>query len=217
MLSIVAPDRPSNRENPSHVAIRDPDDRRILDVALSRLTLISDFTTWPRSHEFELREASDARKVTFVVRDEHASRLAAGQSQKNIVGERFRDTRGLQALGMSHLRKQIAGSVPRGGCWGNRPIRPREDPDEVLFQRLSILRTSNPSSQLLGNDDAEVFERREHTVEVLKCFVRAAVAKCLYEEVRVEDVLPRLARHRSASGDAMSSPSIARVPSISSR
>jgi hypothetical protein len=106
--------------------------------------------------------------------------------------------------------------VPGLGRWRYRAIRAREDSENVLFQRLSILWTLNTRSQLLGNDDAEVFERRENTVEVLERFVRAAVAKCLYQELSVEDVLPRCARHRS-SGDAIAIPSIARVPSISSR
>jgi hypothetical protein len=75
--------------------------------------------------------------------------------------------------------------VPRAGRRRNHPIHPRKDPKNVLFQGLSIRWTSNPSSQLLGNDIAEVFERREHAVEGLKRFIRAAVAKRLYEELRV--------------------------------
>ena len=75
--------------------------------------------------------------------------------------------------------------MPGAGRWRNRPIRPREDPENVLFQRLSILWTLDTGSQLLGNDDAEVFEGREHAVELLKRFVRTAVAKRPYEELGV--------------------------------
>jgi hypothetical protein len=75
--------------------------------------------------------------------------------------------------------------VPRIGRWRNRSIRPREDAENVLFQRLSILWALDTGSQLLGNDDAQVFEGREHAVELLKRFVRAAFAKRLYEELRV--------------------------------
>jgi len=75
--------------------------------------------------------------------------------------------------------------VPGVGRWGNRAICSLEDPQNVVFQRLSILRTLNPSSQLLRNDDAEVLEGREQAVELLKRFVRTAVAKRLYEELRI--------------------------------
>jgi hypothetical protein len=75
--------------------------------------------------------------------------------------------------------------VPRVGRWGYDPIRSREDPQNVLFKRVSILRTLDPSSQFLGNDDAEVLERREHAMELLKRVVRTAFAKRLNEELRV--------------------------------
>ena len=75
--------------------------------------------------------------------------------------------------------------MPGVGRWRHGPIRSREDPENVLFQRLSILQTLHASSQLLGNDDAEVLEGREQAVELLKRFVRTAVAKRLYEELRI--------------------------------
>lgn len=75
--------------------------------------------------------------------------------------------------------------MPRVGRWRNRPLHPREDPKNVLFQRFSILWTPDSGSQLLGNDDAQVFEWREDAMELLESFVRATVAKRVYEELRV--------------------------------
>ena len=144
-----------------------------------------DLSSRPRFSEFELHELTYALEITPIVGDENTSCLAGGQRKENIVGEGFRDTGDLQAFFPCQLRQEIAGSVPRVGRWSNGPIRSREDPKNVLFERLSILRTLNPSSKFLGNDDAEVLEGREHAVELLKGIVRTAVTKRLNEQLRV--------------------------------
>jgi len=87
----------------------------------------------------------------------------------------------------------------------------------LRLQRPSILRTPDSSAQLLGDDDAEILVGREQAMELLKRVVRTAVSKGVDEELRIEDVLSRLRRHGSASGEAISMPRIARVPSIGSR
>jgi hypothetical protein len=75
------------------------------------------FARWPGFHEIELCEPANPRKVAVVICDKHASRLPAGQGQKNIVGECLRDAGDLQALVAGHLRQEIAGSMPRVGGW----------------------------------------------------------------------------------------------------
>lgn len=52
-------------------------------------------------------------------------------------------------------------------------------------------------------------------MELLKRLVRARLTESLDEEVRVEDVLVVGRRHYSASGEAIWTPSMARVPSTS--
>jgi len=54
-------------------------------------------------------------------------------------------------------------------------------------------------------------------MELLKRLVRARIAESLNEELSVEDVLAFAPVHDSASGSLSPTPSIARVPSTSSR
>lgn len=75
--------------------------------------------------------------------------------------------------------------MPGIGRWRNRPIRPREDPENVLFQFFPILWTLDSGSQLLGNDDAQVFEWRKDAMERLEGFICPTVAKRAYEELRI--------------------------------
>ncbi len=75
--------------------------------------------------------------------------------------------------------------MPGVGRWRSHPIRPRKNPENIFFQRLAILWTLDTGSQLLGDDDAEVFEWREHAMQLLQSVVRTRVAKRPYEELRV--------------------------------
>ena len=61
----------------------------------------------------------------------------------------------------------------------------------MLLQGSSVLRTLNAGAQLLRNNDAEIFEWGERTMEALQRVVGARVAKGLDEELGIEDVFPR--------------------------
>ncbi len=78
----------------------------------------------------------------------------------------------------------------------------------MLFQPLSVLRTPDARTQLLRDDNTEIFDRREYAVELLERFVGRPVPEAVYEELRIEYVLGERARHRPGSGDAISMPSI---------
>ena len=54
-------------------------------------------------------------------------------------------------------------------------------------------------------------------MELLECLIGNWIAKRVDEELSIENVLARGSNHRSASGDVIWIPSIARVPSTSSR
>ena len=84
----------------------------------------------------------------------------------------------------------------RGGRFARAPFVP-----------LSL----HPGSQLLGHDDTEILERSERSMELLQGLVGSRVAKCVNEELRVQDVLAGRLDHGSRSGDAISTPSMARV------
>jgi hypothetical protein len=77
--------------------------------------------------------------------------------------------------------------------------------------------TLHAGSQFLGNDRAEMLEGRKSTMELLECHVGDRIAKSVDEELRIENVLSRGSSHGLPSGGVMSIPSIARVPSTSSR
>src|SRR5258708_24614859 len=62
-----------------------------------------------------------------------------------------------------------------------------------------------------------MLEWRKDPVELLECLVRDRIAKSVDEQLGVEYVLRGGTDHRSTSGGVISTPSIARVPSISSR
>ena len=85
------------------------------------------------------------------------------------------------------------------------------------LQRLPISGLSYAGAQFLSDDYTEVLEWRERSMKALKCLVGGLVAKRVDEELRVEDVLASAANHRSGSGAVISIPSMARVPSTSSR
>ena len=92
-----------------------------------------------------------------------------------------------------------------------------EDVEYMSLERLSISSPLYTGAQFLCHDDAEMFERRERPVEALENVVGNRVAEGVDEELRVECVLPCALDHNSRSADMISTPSIARVPSTSSR
>lgn len=73
------------------------------------------------------------------------------------------------------------------------------------------------SPQLLGDYYAEMLKRRKGPMELLEHLIGDRIAKGIDEELGVENVLASGPRHCSASGGVISTPSIARVPSMSSR
>ena len=54
-------------------------------------------------------------------------------------------------------------------------------------------------------------------MEALERFVGSRIAKCLDEELGIENVFASAASHWSASGEVISIPNMARVPSTSVR
>jgi len=85
------------------------------------------------------------------------------------------------------------------------------------LKRLPVPLPPHPGSQLLGHNDTEILEGSERSMELLQGVVGSRVAKCVNEELRVQNVLADRPDHGSRSGDAISTPSMARVPSTSSR
>src|SRR6266545_1185150 len=102
-----------------------------------------------------------------------------------------------------------------GRCEG--PPGPLEDTEDMSLERLSISIPLHAGAQFLGHDYAEMLERRERSVEALENVVGSWIAKAVDKELRVEDVLACGRDHGSRSGDVISMPSMARVPSTSSR
>jgi hypothetical protein len=72
------------------------------------------------------------------------------------------------------------------------------------------------SPQLLGDDHTEILKGRKEPMKLLERLVGSGIAKGVDEELRIENVLARGMSHRSASGGVISTPCIARVPSMSS-
>src|SRR5215208_5647560 len=107
--------------------------------------------------------------------------------------------------------------MPRINGWRERPGRSLEDAEDVAFERLPIPVAFHAGPQFLSHNDAEILERRERSMESLEGLVRGRVAEPADEQLRVERVLPRRPSHGSRSGDVMSTPSMAPVPSTSSR
>ena len=56
--------------------------------------------------------------------------------------------------------------MPGIGRRGNGPIRSREDLQNVLFERSSILSPLDAGPEFLGNYRTEVFERSESRCEI---------------------------------------------------
>src|SRR5687768_9228444 len=106
--------------------------------------------------------------------------------------------------------------MPGVGRRRNRPACSLEHPENVAFQCLPITRPSDAGAQFLSDHHAQVLEWRESLMEALKRFVSNRVAEGADEQLRIEDELMG-ASHRSASGELISTPSIARVPSTNSR
>src|SRR5712692_2897570 len=107
--------------------------------------------------------------------------------------------------------------MPRrdGRCDG--PMRTLKDGEHVAFERFTVLRTPDAGAQLLRHDRAEVFKWCKPTMKLLQCLIGGLITKRTDEELRIENVLASGANHRSASGGVISTPCIARVPSMSSR
>ena len=159
----------------------------------------------------------DALKVTLVVGDENASRLTAGQRDEDVIGECFRDPRDFQSVRAGHFGKDVAGSVPGIRRRRNRSIDSLKDFEDMTFQCFAVLIASHASAQFLGNYHTQMLKRRKKSMKLLECFVRGGIAKGVDEQLRIENVFVRTLSHRSASGGVISIPSIARVPSTSSR
>ena len=87
----------------------------------------------------------------------------------------------------------------------------------MSLEHSSVLIALDTRAQFLGHDKAEMLERRERPMEALEHVVGNRIAKRVDEELRVEDVLACGLDHGSTSGGAISTPSMARVPSTSWR
>jgi hypothetical protein len=166
-------------------------------------TADSELAGWPGLHEFEWDELSNTLKVALVIRHEHAAGLAAGQGEEDVVRERLRDARDFQSLLESHFRKKITGLLPSVCRRRNHPIGSLKDLDQMPFQRPAVLRTSDAGAQLLCDYHTEILKWRQCSMKLLESFVGGAIAKALDEELRIEDVLPTLQRHRSESEEVM--------------
>jgi hypothetical protein len=97
-----------------------------------------------------------------------------------------------------------------------RPRGSFEHAEDVAFERLSILLPFHTRPQLLSHDDAGILERCERVMESLKSFVGGRL------EERVDEELCRARTSASLEsrldhGNGMSTPSMTRVPSTSSR
>ena len=105
------------------------------------------------------------------------------------------------------------------GTGGRRkcPVGSLEHAEDVAVERLPVPLPPDPGSQLLGHDDTEILEWRGRSMESLQSLVGTRIAKGVDKNLRVEDVLAHRPDHGSRSGDVISIPSIARVPSTSSR
>ena len=107
--------------------------------------------------------------------------------------------------------------MPGTGGRRNGPPGSLEDVEDVALERLTVALPPYAGSQLLCDDNTEILERRERSMESLQGFVSFRIAKRVDEDLRVQDVPARRSDHGSTSGDEISTPSMARVPSTSSR
>ena len=174
-------------------------------------------SAWPWLDVIERHMTTDTLKVPLVPGYEHATRLTTRQCQQDIVRERLRHSADLEPLLSCHVREQIARTMP--GTRGGRECPPGslEHAEYVSLKRLTVPLPPHPGSQLLGHNDTEILEGSERSMELLQGLVGSWVAKCVNEELRVQNVLAGRLDHGSRSGDAISTPSMARVPSTSSR
>ena len=174
----------------------------------------------PRLDELESDEPSDAVKVTLVVCHEYAPGLPARQGEEHVIAERLRQSGNLPSVLASHSREHVARCVPRVRRWRDRPANSSEHVEYMPLECASILMASNTSTQLLCHDRAQVFEWREHAMKCLKRLVRGGITKRVDEDLCVQHVLAvglESPSHRSTSGEAITTPCIARVPSMSAR
>jgi hypothetical protein len=174
-------------------------------------------TAGPRLHVVELNEASNPLKILFVVGHENTAGFAAREREQDVIGECFRDAGNFQSLQSRHFCEHISRSVPGTGRRRDCSIRSLKNLEDVPLQRLPIFGSLDASPQLLGDDHVEVLERRKGAMKLLERLVDIRIAKGFDEEWCIENVLARGSSHRSASGGVISIPSIARVPSLSSR
>jgi hypothetical protein len=174
-------------------------------------------TAGPRLHEVELNNASNPLKIPFVVGHENTAGFSAREREQDIIRERFRDAGNFQSVLSRHFCEQISGSVPGIGRRCDCSIRSLKDFEDVPFQRLPVSGPAHTSPQFLGDDHTEMLKRRKGAMEPLEFLVDHRIAKGVDEELSIENVLARASSHRSASGGVISIPSIARVPSMSSR
>ena len=176
-----------------------------------------DVTAGPRLHVVELHKALNPLNIPFVVGHENTAGFSTRERKQDVIRERFRDAGNFQSFLSRHFCEQIPGSVPGIGRRRDCSIRSLKDVEDVPLQRPPILGPLYASSQLLGDDHAEILTRRKGTMELLEFLVDNRIAKSVDEELSIENVFARGSSHRSASGGVMSTPSIARVPSMSSR
>jgi hypothetical protein len=174
-------------------------------------------TAGPWLYEVELYETSNPLKVSLIVGHEHTAGFSTRECEQDIIRERFRETGDFESLSTRHFCEQVPRSMPGISRRRDCPIRSLEDLEDVPLQRLPVPGPSHTSPQLLGDDHAEMLKRRKGAMEPLEFFVDNRIAKRVDEELGVENVLARGSSHLSASGGAISIPSIARVPSTSSR
>ena len=172
-------------------------------------------TAGPRLHVVELNEASNPLKIPFVIGHQNAAGFPTREREQDVIRERFRDN--FQSFLSRHFCQHIAGSVPGIGRRRDCSIRSLKDREDISFQRLPVSGPAHTGPQLLGDDHAEMLKRRKGAMEPLKFLVDHRIAKGVDEELSIENVLARASSHRSASGGVISIPSIARVPSMSSR
>ena len=171
----------------------------------------------PGLHEVELNKASNPLKIPFVLGHEHTAGFSAREREQDVIRERFRDTGNFQSFLPRHFCEQISGFVPSTLRRRDCSIRSLIDLEDVPFQRPPVLGPLHASPQLLGNDHTEMLKMRKSAMEPLEVLVDTRIVKGVDEELRVQNVLASRSNHGSASGGVISIPSMARVPSISSR
>ena len=131
---------------------------------------------------------ADTLEVPLVLGHEHAARLPAREREQDVVAERLRDATDLQPLLSRHVGEEVARAVPRAGRRRDHPPGSLEDAEDMSFECPSILFPLHTGAQFLGDDDTEILERRERSVEALELVVCGGIAKRTDEELRVEHV-----------------------------